>query len=151
MKTICFVMCLCLFSFSFCSMADGSALMDQTNDVNHFINSMVMDHEAAFISSCNAYSGSTKYLARIVFFPQKNQGLFVFSDKNGVVLNYGSLDWTPGGKWDMSDLEGGIETIKISSDLFYKVTYLPFKWASPDDVKAVYQALPENSCEMLKR
>jgi hypothetical protein len=48
-----------------------------TSEVDGFIDSMVKTHEAAFVSSCRVLSGSTTYVASIVFFPRKNRGMFV--------------------------------------------------------------------------
>lgn len=125
--------------------------MADTNYINQYVDRMVKDHEAAFVSVCVVHSASADYLAGIVFFPRKNQGMFVFSDKNHVVLNWGDLSWTTEGQWDMGDLEGGTETVKILSDLFYKLTRLPFVWTSPADVKTALAKVPKHSCEMLKR
>ena len=71
-------------------------------------------------------------------------------DKNHVVLNSGDVEWDPDGQWDMGNLEGGVYTIMVMSDLFYKLTRLPFSWASPKDVKRMLAAQPHNSCTLLK-
>ena len=131
--------------------ANSKPDMAETDHINQYVDGMVKSREAAFVSTCVVHSASTDYLAGIVFFPRKNQGMFIFSDKNHVVLNSGELSWTQEGQWDMGDLEGGTETIKILSDLFYKVTRLPFVWTSPEGVKTALAMAPKNSCEMLKR
>jgi hypothetical protein len=64
---------------------------------------MVKTHEAAFVSSCRVLSGSTTYVASIVFFPRKNRGMFV----QHIVSNDAGVIWNDAGQWDMSELEGG--------------------------------------------
>ncbi|HVB66222.1 MAG TPA: hypothetical protein VND01_00835 [Candidatus Acidoferrales bacterium] len=87
--------------------------MWETNYVNKVFDNMVQSNEPAFVSACIAYTKSTEYHASIVYFPRKNKGLFIFSDKNHVVLNSGDVSWTSKGQWDMGELEGGMQTIKI--------------------------------------
>lgn len=118
---------------------------------NYFIDSMEKEHQAAFVSVCvvRSYNGEEDQAA-IVFFPMKNKGEFLFTDKNHVVLNSGDVEWDPDGQWDMGNLEGGVYTIMVMSDLFYKLTRLPFSWASPKDVKRMLAAQPHNSCTLLK-
>ena len=126
-----------------------TADMADTNYINRYVGDMVKNHQPAFVSTCVAHSASVEYIASIVFFPRKNQGMFIFSDKNHVVLNWGNLSWTQNGQWDMNDLEGGIDTIRILNDLAAQLIRLPFLWASPEDVKHVLTAKPRNSCTLL--
>ena len=123
--------------------------MSDTEYINNFIDDMARNHQAAFISTCAVRSKAGIYHAAIVFFPGRNTGVFIFSDRQHVVLNSGDVDWTPEGQWDMGDLEGGMYTIRIMSDLFYRLTRLPFSWASPEDIKHTLAAEPRNSCALL--
>lgn len=129
--------------------AKTTADMTDTNYINKYVDDMVQNHQPAFVSTCAAHSGSVEYVASIVFFPQKNQGMFILRNKKNVVLNWGNLSWTNKGQWDMNDLEGGIDTIRILNDLAVQLIRLPFLWASPEDVRQVLVARPRNRCTLL--
>ena len=130
--------------------ANQVTFTSDTQYINYYLDGMVQDHQAAFVSTCAVLYKAAKYQAAIVFFPMKNKGMFIFTDKNHVVLNSGDVEWDPDGQWDMGNLEGGVYTIMVMSDLFYKLTRLPFSWASPKDVKRMLAAQPHNSCTLLK-
>jgi len=123
---------------------------DQGNYVRALFDEMAKGHQAAFISSCEVHSPSGQNMARVIFWPEVNKGVFVYIDAKGVISNWASVDWTPDGQWDMSDLGGGISTIRILSDLFYQLTRLPFSWSGPIEVKKASEAPTRHVCVLLK-
>lgn len=147
-----------LIALGFCLPSLGAVAANQTQAftsltqyISYYLNSMAKEHQAAFVSTCmvRSYNGE-KDQAAIVFFPMKNKGQFLFTDKDHNVLNSGDVKWDSNGYWDISDLEGGIYTIRVMSDLFDKLIQLPFTWTSPEDVKKVLVTKPSHSCTLLK-
>ena len=110
---------------------------DQGNYVRALFDEMAKGHQAAFISSCEVHSPSGQNMARVIFWPEVNKGVFVYIDAKGVISNWASVDWTPDGQWDMSDL-------------FYQLTRLPFSWSGPIEVKKASEAPTRHVCVLLK-
>jgi hypothetical protein len=121
-----------------------------TSEVNEFINLMARSHQPAFVSTCNVIIGADKNFAGIIFSPRANKGVFVYGKSQKQIANNANLEWANSGEWSMSELEGGAATVPIMSDLFYQLTRAPFRWASPNNMKRVWNALPSRSCKLLK-
>jgi hypothetical protein len=89
-------------------------------------------------------------MAAIIFSPVTNKGLFVFADDQRKVINDAPLSWSDSGEWNMSELEGGIATIKIMSDLLTQLAHKTFEWTSPATLKNAWLKAPANSCKLLR-
>jgi hypothetical protein len=119
-----------------------------------FVDDMATRHQGAFVGGCIAWPSSTavdipsEVRAVIVFFPLANKGLFIVSDATGAAFNLGNVDLTPSGQWDLAELEGGMDTVRILSDLYDQVTALPFSWAAPKDVAKALSTVPMRSCKL---
>lgn len=118
-----------------------------TDEVNNFIVGKVNNKESAFISSCNVNMKSKKYVTSIIIFPKSNSGMFVFGRSNQSVSNEGSIRLDQDGQWDLAELEGGTQTIRIMSDLFFELSRQPFTWSAPLDVRRTWNRAPHIACE----
>jgi hypothetical protein len=125
------------------------AQASESIDASNFVNEMATKQQGAFVSGCYAHSSSARIRAAIVFFPRSNSGLFVVSDNKGAAFNLGRVELTAAGQWDLADLEGGTDTIRILSDLYEQITRMPFTWFNPKDVNKTLSWRPAQSCRLL--
>jgi hypothetical protein len=121
-----------------------------TNEVIRFVTERVRHHEPAFISECKIADGTKTVLAAIIFFPRSGKGMFIVANNEHVVSNNAGVIWDADGKWDMSELEGGIETIRLMSNVFDQLTRQSFKWASPVDVRRTWEESPTSTCTLAR-
>lgn len=143
------IIILIMLCFPVSAAALNPVATEQTNEVVSFIDGMIKTHESAFISSCIVHSGSTRSIARIIFFPMKNKGIFTLTGNHHIVSNWGNVSWTNKGQWDLANLEGGLATIKIMSNLYYQVTRLPFMWYASGNIRHALSAKPKYFCHLL--
>lgn len=104
--------------------------------------------ESAFISGCTLQTRTGVAVARIVYFPRTNEGRFVLDASNGHTTNDAAVFLDNDGKWQMSDLNGGMQTILILNDVFYQLTRLEFTWSDPSGLKPAISLAPHNVCQL---
>jgi hypothetical protein len=122
------------------------AATPESRYLNTYLEEKMNKHEGAFVSGCVATVPTATVRATIVFFPKENSGVFIVTDSKGALINLGDVDLSETGEWDLGDLEGGMETISILSDVYQQLTTLPFSWIAPDHVKKALVPAPTRSC-----
>lgn len=136
----------------FCLLASSSAFGVQSNPqsvyLNKYISNMISHRQSAFISECVATSSTTQYDVELIFFPRRNSGLFVIKTAPDMVSNMGKVWLSNTGRWELADLEGGIDTIRILGDLFGQLTRLKFKWVEPSRIARVESLRPKVICRL---
>lgn len=132
-----------------CSGADARQPNPEDAYLNSYISGMESRYQGAFITECVAKSATANLLATVIYFPRKNSGMFVLRAADGHVSNMGSVRLSDKGQWDLSDLEGGMDTIRILSNLFLQLVRFKFVWVAPSDLGHVGKSRPQNTCRLL--
>lgn len=117
MKRNFFLVILVLSMLSMCGSTNAPRGIELTHYIDKSIENMAKKHESAFISACWVKADSSDYTVRVVYFPRTNSGIFTYSTKDEIVLSSGDVYWDPDGQWELSDLEGGMDTIMIMSNI----------------------------------
>lgn len=130
---------------SFNASAQSSVALAQTREVDSFVTSMVKKNQSAFYTACIIVTQGTRTVARIVYFPNENKGVFIYSDNKNVVVNWGNT-FLRHGRWELSNLEGGMSTIENLSNIYNQLIKMKFVWVPTKKVSAVFKKTPEKEC-----
>jgi len=125
--------------------AQSSTALAQTREVDSFVAKLVKKNQSAFYTGCILGVKGDRTIARIVYFPNENKGAFIYSDDENVAVNWGNA-FLQHGRWDLSDLEGGMSAIENLSNIYNQLTKKKFEWISAKRLATVMREAPSTKC-----